>query len=1158
MKKIFSLSFLLLLNSLLFSQLPGTNDATFNPTDDGSFGNGDNANSYINCSVIQPDGKIIIGGEFTTYGGVSSSLIARLNPNGSLDTSFHVGSGFTGLSGAKVNCITIQSDGKILVGGSFTYYNGVPLLRFARLNANGSLDLTFSAGSISGAGSYVSSIVQQPDGKIFVAGDFTAYNGNLRNRIVRVNADGSIDPTFVLTSGFNDYITSIVLQPDGKLVVVGNFTTYNGSARSRIARIQPNGSLDLLFFPGTGFNGAVNCISLLPNGKLVAGGSFTSFNNVSRAKIILLNNDCSLDAGFDPGAGFNNEIFTLLSLPGGKIIAGGNFTSYNGTVSGVNKLIKLDSLGNRDTSFNIGTGSSYAGSVLTTSLQADGKIIIGGSFSSFNEYSNKRVTRLQANGNLDFSFYSGTGFSSSTGKLLVLPDNRMLISGGGDKYNGVPIGVLTRLLPDGNLDTTFHVPSIPPSTIGNMYLQPDGKILILGNFTTIDGLSFPRIARLHPDGFLDPTFNPGTGFISGSSVRCVRMQSNGKIIIAGSFTTYNGVSCNNICRLNSDGSFDYTFNIGNAFNGLVSSLAIQSDDKMILGGAFTAFNGIARNKIIRLNADGTIDPSFDPGSGFNNEVYNLEIQPDGKPIVVGTFNTYNSINKSYIVRLQTDGSIDLTFQGSGFSGNLASAIAIQPDGKIIVTGIFSQYNGIPRKQIVRILPNGNVDQTFNPSPTFVNINNPVATIAFQGSDKLIMTGSFTNYNGVWRNCIARIFAGDCTQSYTTLNVSACNSYTLNHQTYNSSGVYTQNFYNSIMCDSIITLNLTINNPSSYSITDSFCDTYTLNGHTYNASGIYTQHLMNVAGCDSTITLNLTKNSNQLSINASACNIYTWNSITYNNSGIYSQTFTNIAGCDSVVTLNLTINSDRSSVKNVSSCYSYSLNGQTYTTSGTYSQSLNTVAGCDSLITLHLTIHQNTASNITATACSSYSLNNQTYNATGTYLQTRSNSVGCDSIIALHLTIIGEVVLSQSWNVLTAPSGGTYQWVNCQTGSIIPNETGQSFTVTTPGSYAVQYTQGACVDISPCITYTTVGIDEASFAGQVSVFPNPSSGYFTVNTGNITDNISIEILNLFGEKIPFSRVNNQGSVNLEISGAAGIYFISISSNGNKAILKLVKQ
>src|SRR3990172_1754243 len=199
------------------------------------------ANLVIRAAVLQVNGKILIGGNFTQYNGTGRNYIARINTDGSLDATFDPGTGANG----TIMAIAIQTDGKIIIGGWFTQYNGTGRNYIARINTDGSLDATFDPGT--GANAWVHSLAIQADGKILIGGNFTQYNGTGRNYIARINTDGSLDATFDPGTGANAWVHSLAIQADGKILIGGNFTQYNGTGRNRIARINTDGSLDATF-----------------------------------------------------------------------------------------------------------------------------------------------------------------------------------------------------------------------------------------------------------------------------------------------------------------------------------------------------------------------------------------------------------------------------------------------------------------------------------------------------------------------------------------------------------------------------------------------------------------------------------------------------------------------------------------------------------------------------------------------------------------------------------------------------------------------------------------------------------------------------------------------------------------------------------------------
>ena len=296
--------------------------------------------TYVYNSIIQPDGKILICGFFNKYNGISRNNIARLNSNGSLDTSFDPGSGANNV----IYEIALQSDGKILIGGLFTSYDGTARNYIARLNADGSLDATFDPGT--GANHYITALALQSDGKILIGGAFTIYDGTNRNRIARLDDDGSLDATFDPGAGANSYITALALQSDGKILIGGMFTDYDGTAINHIARIEDDGDIDATFGVGTGANSAIYSIALQSDGKILIGGLFTSYDGTARNYIARLDDDGSLDATFDPGSGANNYVFAITIQTDGKILIGGQFTTFDGDTA--NRLARLNTDGELD------------------------------------------------------------------------------------------------------------------------------------------------------------------------------------------------------------------------------------------------------------------------------------------------------------------------------------------------------------------------------------------------------------------------------------------------------------------------------------------------------------------------------------------------------------------------------------------------------------------------------------------------------------------------------------------------------------------------------------------------------------------------------------------------------------------------------------------
>lgn len=263
-----------------------TADATFTPFP---------LNGVMRVLLVLPDDKMIVGGNFLTR---------RLLVNGANDSTF-VASSFTNQPYSAIR----QSDGKIVMVGTFTAYGGVTSNRIIRLNTNGSRDTTFNIGT--GFSAIAKVIKQHSDGKLYVIGVFNSYNGTARNGIARLFSTGDIDTDFD-PGGGTTAAESLAIQSDGKVIIGGNFTSYAGTSRNRIARINTNGTIDTTFNVGTGFNGTVFSLEIQSDGKIIVGGSFTTFNGTTRNRLAILNSDGTLDTSFDPLAGYNAAVFSTL------------------------------------------------------------------------------------------------------------------------------------------------------------------------------------------------------------------------------------------------------------------------------------------------------------------------------------------------------------------------------------------------------------------------------------------------------------------------------------------------------------------------------------------------------------------------------------------------------------------------------------------------------------------------------------------------------------------------------------------------------------------------------------------------------------------------------------------------------------------------------
>src|SRR5437588_162096 len=317
----------------------------------------------------------------------------------------------------------------------------------------------------------------------------------------------------------------------------------------------------------------------------------------------------------------------------------------------------------------------------------------------------------------------------------------------------------------GDVDPGFNASVFEPMGFsGGLARQSDGKTIVFGSFTSVNGTARDGVARLNTDGSLDTSFSPSPQ-ANGTfgQVQALIVQSEGKIVLGGSFTSINGTARNNIARLNADGSIDPSFNPGTGPNFSVNALAVQSDGKIVIGGGFSNVNGTARQGIARLNADGSLDTSFDPGSGTDfNSASAVVLQTDGKILIGGLFDSVNGATHNSLARLNANGSLDSSFNPSATRGVFAGGVfgvAVQPDGKIVIMGGFTNVNGTARTAIARLNADGSLDTSFNPG-SGAN-NSTVIAVALQTDGKTVIGARLNSVTGTGRNDNAGLNVDGC-------------------------------------------------------------------------------------------------------------------------------------------------------------------------------------------------------------------------------------------------------------------------------------------------------------------------------------------------------------------------------------------------------------
>ncbi len=560
----------------------GGRDTSFN-------GPSQSSTAEYHSIILQTGGKMLVGGDIRL--GTNSSYFGRLNENGSLDTNF------AAYVGGSVRHSQTLGDGRVMIAGNFNtigapFSQGITRTDIARLLPNGSPDLGFrNVTELSSSQIYDFGV--QSDGKIILGSDST---------VARIDEDGAIDASYNPQITGGAYIYGIAMQADGKAVIGGNLTNIGGQSRKSLVRLNPDATIDL--FPEdislgsvpivATTEGAVRAVITQPSdGKILVGGIATSVGGRTYRGVARINVNGTIDSSFqDPAiaqsAGVTFDLVTSLAVQteDQKILVGGWFQLVGGAQR--RWLARFHSNGALDSSFN----PVLDGAVTAIAVQGDGKIMIGGNFSQFGTQQRIRLARLNADGSLDPSFDRGTQFCQPH-SIDILSDDKILACGAFNNSNG-----LVRYNANGTVDTSWTVTDA--RDVNRSYRTPDSKFIIVGSFTHVAGAARKGIARLNANGTLDSSFAPIN--ITFGALFDAAVQPDGKVVIVGSFPSINGVTQQNIGRLNIDGSRDSTFNatVTPPNGGAVHRVWLQQDKRILLGGDFNQINGIGADYIVRL------------------------------------------------------------------------------------------------------------------------------------------------------------------------------------------------------------------------------------------------------------------------------------------------------------------------------------------------------------------------------------------------------------------------------------------------------------------------------------------------------------------------------------------------------------------------------
>ncbi len=583
----------------------GTLDTLYNPA----------PGAAVVSLALQPDGKLLVAGSFIGIAGSTRRYLVRLNPDGTDDTSFNLGSGPAG----PIYVVRLDSTGRVLVSGASAQFNGTPAPGLLRLLPDGTRDTTFvgvnATSSIFGSGTTppdgsIRDLTVLPDGKIAIVGYFQFLNGGFVSGnygFERLNADGSPDRTFSPDQFIAGGVTSVLALPDSRILLGGDFGAFTfATPLYGVAAFTSAGRLDPSI-KSTLATGNVNALASVAGGKILVAGDFTHVNGQRRSHLVRLLADGSLDSSFT--ATLDQGIGWLAVQGDGRIVISGAFTRVDSIARA--RLARLNADGTLDSTFDFRDSNLFSttSSSFSVSALAEGRVLLARVFANIVTPNIRAFARLTATGSLDTSYFPFEGTTGSTGLFsayAVLPDERLLhANDGSSSSNGIKPAVLTRLSPDGRVDSAF-TPGIVPalgSGLRALALLPDGKFLIGGSFTTYNGATRSRIARLNPDGTLDPTFTPPSTPTNNVVGLLPAGTGSTYVFRTGPTSQSQAPLATALTRLNADGTADTGFVLTfTASATLFPASLVLDDGNLLLAGETFTENSVTRRGLMRTRA----------------------------------------------------------------------------------------------------------------------------------------------------------------------------------------------------------------------------------------------------------------------------------------------------------------------------------------------------------------------------------------------------------------------------------------------------------------------------------------------------------------------------------------------------------------------------
>jgi uncharacterized delta-60 repeat protein len=696
------------------------------------------SNRYFGLRALAPlvDGSVLVGGGFTNVEKVAHSGLIRLKPDGTVDTNFSTSISVVGVFNgatapdAEVTVLQSQQDGGVLVGGDFTRVNGLAHNGLARLLPSGALDTNFNAR----IDVEPDAIALLPSGQFYVVGGFGTANGVRMGNIARFNGDGTLDTNFHSKFTTGGSITSLAVQPDGKVVIGGSFS-QNGSTFRPLARLNPDGTLDTNFVAGPikdpFGSGVIYNLALQADGKIWIEGSFTSVGGLPWTNL------ARLLPGGQPDPSFtlmpNEYPQTMLLQPDGDLLLGG-FAGANGVYLPLARIhtdsSRLHPIEFSTANYSVSEGAGQA--LITVERAGESTATVSVDYATSDGTGVASIDYLAQSGTLTFQ-------PLEVEKTIMVPVfNDGLIDPGktvnltlSHPSTNAQLGVIQAaiLVIQDDLDLLHFVPAslAVEENAGSAAVQltrgGDLSTPLTLDYSTENGTALAGKDYQAETGAV--TFSPGqatqtilipildNGSIDGGRTVQVTL-SNNAAVFPHPVTALLTIQDNEVPVL-----IDPSFRAPSV-SGSIQAGLLQRDGKLLVAGQFGSPGDIVRNGLVRFNTDGTVDSTFEPGTvlgNYNNTptVSSMTVDSGGRLVVAGTFTRVNGIKRLHLVRLNPDGSVDPTFDAKVLVTGPSPKIVVQPDDKVIVAGRSAAFwqDGVQVYDVVRLNSDGTPDASFS-------------------------------------------------------------------------------------------------------------------------------------------------------------------------------------------------------------------------------------------------------------------------------------------------------------------------------------------------------------------------------------------------------------------------------------------------------------